>query len=127
MISIPQLSALPGAVAMPQLPQAQAAQPASDPAAARLPFEASLRAAQNASLRTARAKSVGEEFEAVALSSFVEHMLPPDDSAVWGGQHGKLWRGVFAQHLASEVAAGGGVGIADIINTMLEEQQGDRS
>jgi len=127
MTSIPPLSALQSADLMPQLPQTQDRQPAAEPTRARHAFEASLRSSAQASMRTARAKSVGEEFEAVALTSFVENMLPPDSSSVWGGQAGKLWRGVFAQHLASEVAATGGVGIADIVNTMLAEQQGDRS
>ena len=77
--------------------------------------------------RAARARTAGEEFEAVTLTAFVQHMLPNEDSIVWGGQAGRLWRGVFAQHLAAEVAATGGIGIADLINTMLEERKGDGS
>ncbi len=126
MTPISPLSALTNAAPLPALPEPNAGTPAA--VDARNPrFAEAIRAAAPAAERAALARSAGEEFEAVALTTFVQHMLPKDDSIVWGGEGGRLWRGVFAQHLASEVAATGGIGIADLINTMLEERKGDRS
>lgn len=77
--------------------------------------------------RAETTRNVGKEFEAVTLTTFVQHILPSEDSIVWGGEAGRLWRGVFAEHLAAEVARGGGIGIADLINSSLDQQNGERS
>ncbi|WP_226578769.1 rod-binding protein [Acuticoccus sediminis] len=126
MTTIPPINALPSADLTPPLPSSRAAHPAGT-GAAHPEFAEAIRAAASSAMRAQRDTSVGQEFEAVALTSFVQHLLPSEDSIVWGGQAGRLWRGVFAQHLASEVAAAGGIGIADIINTTLAERTGDGS
>jgi len=59
---------------------------------------------------------LGERFEAAVLTPLVTAILPPEDSSVWGGQAGKLWRGLFAEELSAATAASGGVGIADLID-----------
>lgn len=128
MTSITPITALKSELPATPLPQVnEAARTADRAVPGHVDFAHAIRAAKPAAARALEAKSVGREFEAVALTDFVEHMLPDDESIVWGGQAGKLWRGVFAQHLASEVAASGGIGIADIINSMLDEQKGPAS
>lgn len=72
--------------------------------------------------RGAERTSVGQEFEAVTLAPLVEAMLPARDSAFWGGDSGRLWRSVFAQHLAEDVAAGGGLGLADLIDQLITKE-----
>ena len=111
----------------PELPSARVGASAPAGAPSQAGFSATLRTAGFAAARAAEARSVGEAFEATTLTTFVQHMLPPEDSAVWGGRAGAMWRSVFAQNLAEDVARGGGIGIAEIINTMLAEQEGTRS
>lgn len=89
--------------------------------------EALSRAGHPARLGAAAPASVGEQFEAVTLTTFVSQMLPDGDSTVWGGSAGKMWRGLFAEHLAAEVARSGGIGIADVIDTMMVDRTGDEA
>jgi Rod binding domain-containing protein len=54
-----------------------------------------------------------EGFEAVALTSFVEAMLPKQASAVFGaGTAGDVWKSTLAEQIAAEMARSGGIGIA---------------
>lgn len=124
-MSITALSALAPSADPSGAAQSATAAPVSSPPAGG--FAGAVQGARLAAVHATQKASAGEEFEAVTLTSFVQLMLPPDDSVVWGGSAGRLWRGVFAQHLAADIAAQGGVGIADIINTMLEEREGDPS
>ncbi|WP_420392707.1 rod-binding protein [Acuticoccus sp.] len=89
------------------------------------PFAVAMRGTGSAAeARVAASQDVGRAFEAVTLGTFVSEMLPSDTSSFWGSDGGKLWRGVFAEHLAAEIAETGGVGIADLVNEMLDEREG---
>lgn len=53
-------------------------------------------------------------FEAMALSTFVETMLPERAEGVFGsGTAGSMWRSLLAEKIAAEMASAGGVGIAE--------------
>ncbi|MBJ3778657.1 rod-binding protein [Acuticoccus mangrovi] len=78
-----------------------------------------------AAVRAGEGAGVGQEFEAATLTTFLASMLPSDDSPVWGGSAGRLWRGLFAEHLAAEVARSGGIGIADVVDRMIADRTGD--
>ncbi len=66
-------------------------------------------------------KSPAEKFEAMILSQFVETMLPQDSEAVFGeGATGEIWKSMLAEQIANQLAASGGVGIADMISNTLD-------
>ncbi len=47
------------------------------------------------------------------LQSFIQEMLPKDAEHVFGkGAAGEIWKSMLAEQLATEIARGGGVGIA---------------
>jgi peptidoglycan hydrolase FlgJ len=54
------------------------------------------------------------QFEAFVLQSFVETMLPKDAESVFGsGTAGEVWKGMLAEKIGAELAASGGIGIAE--------------
>lgn len=56
------------------------------------------------------------QFESFVLRSFVETMLPKDNSSFFGsGTAGGIWRSMMAERLGDEIAAAGGIGIADLL------------
>ncbi|RFC62639.1 rod-binding protein [Fulvimarina endophytica] len=58
-----------------------------------------------------------QEFEAFALRSFVEEMLPSEASNFFGGgTAGNIWRSMMAEQLGEQLARDGGIGIADMIS-----------
>ncbi|MBO0661233.1 rod-binding protein [Jiella sp. MQZ9-1] len=64
------------------------------------------------------ARKVGplEQFEGFVLRSFVESMLPDKSSGFFGkGTAGEIWRSMLADQIGKEIAASGGIGIADVI------------
>ncbi|GAB4543404.1 MAG: rod-binding protein [Roseibium sp.] len=68
------------------------------------------------------AKSPGEKFEAMILTQFVETMLPDDAEMVFGkGASGEIWKSMLAEQVATQLAASGGVGIADLISDSLQK------
>jgi Rod binding domain-containing protein len=53
-------------------------------------------------------------FEAMALASFVEAMLPQRAHAVFGtGTAGQIWRSMLAEQIGAQMARAGGIGIAE--------------
>lgn len=66
---------------------------------------------------------IGLKFEAATLTSFLEQLLPSADSEAWGGEHGDMWRGIFAQYLADDIASSGGIGIAKVIDDSLSDRK----
>jgi len=69
----------------------------------------------------AGSKSPGEKFEAMILTQFVETMLPDDAEMVFGkGTSGEIWKSMLAEQVANQLAASGGVGIADMISDSLK-------
>lgn len=75
------------------------------------------------------AEGLGARFEAAVLTPLLTAILPSEDSMVWGGQAGKMWRGLFAEQLADATARSGGLGIAELIDAAVasrtQPQQGD--
>ncbi|WMS41817.1 rod-binding protein [Acuticoccus sp. MNP-M23] len=69
-------------------------------------------------------QTLGEKFEAAMMTPMIAAILPPDDSVVWGGSAGKMWRGLFAEEIATATASAGGFGIAQIIDRAIAEQTG---
>jgi hypothetical protein len=56
------------------------------------------------------------QFEAFVLQSFIEAMLPRHADSVFGsGTAGTLWKSMFAEKLAMELASSAGLGIADMV------------
>ena len=54
-----------------------------------------------------------EGFEAVALTTFVQEMLPQQATSVFGsGTAGEVWKSMMAEKIAGEMARAGGIGIA---------------
>lgn len=65
-------------------------------------------------------KSAAEKFEAMILTQFVETMMPQGAEAVFGeGTTGEIWKSMLAEQVAGQLAASGGVGIADFISNSL--------
>lgn len=88
-----------------------AARPANVAEAGRaLPYEMVSRGSKTGELKPA------QQFEAFVLQSFVESMLPKEDSAYFGeGTAGTIWKSMLAERIGAEMAAAGGVGIAAIL------------
>lgn len=62
-----------------------------------------------------------KKFEAVILEQFVKDMLPQDSSAVFGeGTAGDIWKGMMAEQIGKAVAKGGGIGIAQQLQSRSE-------
>lgn len=62
-------------------------------------------------------KTPAMQFEAFVLQTFVEAMLPKEADGVFGGgTSGDIWRSMLAEHMAAEIARGGGLGIATMID-----------
>ena len=61
-------------------------------------------------------KTPAMQFEAFVLQTFVEAMLPKEADGVFGGgTSGDIWRSMLAEHIATEVARSGNLGIANLI------------
>lgn len=61
-----------------------------------------------------RQDDVYSRFEAMALTTFVETMMPSRGDAVFGeGTSGRIWKGMLAEKIAAQLAEAGGIGIAD--------------
>lgn len=87
-----------------------ASKPVADPDAA---FEAARAKAKSVAVARPEAARAYEGFEAMALATFVESMLPDDAETVFGtGSAGDIWKSMLAQQIAGEMAKSGGVGIA---------------
>ncbi|WP_157961929.1 hypothetical protein [Acuticoccus kandeliae] len=89
------------------------------------PFARIFETIQSAAPRVETAPTLGQSFEAVVLTPLVAEMLPDDDNPVWGGSAGRLWRGLFAEHLAAEIAESGDLGIAVLVDRMMADRTGD--
>jgi len=73
-------------------------------------------------VKAGQGKSPAEKFEAMVLSQFVETMLPENAEAVFGeGATGEIWKSMLAEQVSNQLAASGGVGIADLISNTLNQ------
>lgn len=68
-------------------------------------------------LDTAGVRAVAEEFEAVFLSTMMQHMFSglETDGPFGGGQSEETWRSLLIEEYGKSIAAAGGIGIADEI------------
>jgi flagellar protein FlgJ len=73
-----------------------------------------------------------QQFESFVLRSFVESMLPQENSEYFGtGTAGKIWKSMLAERIGDEMAKDGGIGIAEMLGergskaTALEGAQHD--
>jgi Rod binding domain-containing protein len=86
------------------------------------------RAAAAAARLAAPAHDVNQKFEAVMLRRMVEEMLPKGSSSLYGeGTAGDIWRSLQADLMSQEMAKGGGVGLAKLLDKAqdrLGEQKG---
>lgn len=58
-----------------------------------------------------------QQFESFVLRSFVETMLPKENTSFFGsGTAGGIWRSMMAERLGEEIAASGGIGIAELLS-----------
>ncbi|WP_279483905.1 rod-binding protein [Aureimonas sp. SK2] len=114
------ISALASTAPADGSPKASAPQPA-DPAAT----EAFEKAMPNAPLKdvdfhhqTSRSGELRplQKFESFVLRSFIENMLPSQNTAFFGtGTAGNIWRSMLAEQIGDEMASAGGVGIAKML------------
>lgn len=57
-----------------------------------------------------------EKFESFVLQSFIQEMMPDEASQVYGsGVAGDFWKSMMAEKIAEQVAAAGGIGLADTV------------
>ena len=69
--------------------------------------------------------TTAREFEAVFLAQAVEEMLGSVESGSFGGGHAEeMWRSFLARAFADEMAAQGGIGIADSVDRAIAAYQG---
>jgi len=62
------------------------------------------------------------KFEAFMLQSFIMDMFTSDTSSVFGkGAGADFWKGLLAEKMADEMAQGGGIGIAALLDERAEQ------
>jgi hypothetical protein len=67
--------------------------------------------------------SPAQKFEALMMQQMVEGILPEDAESVFGsGTAGGIWKSMLAEQIGNQIAARGGVGIADMITTTLSKR-----
>jgi hypothetical protein len=60
-----------------------------------------------------RAAKARQQFEATLLNSFVNEMMPKEDSSAFGGGYaGDMWRSLLAEKVSDAIAKSGRLGIA---------------
>lgn len=63
-----------------------------------------------------KAAQAAKQFEAVVLQSFIQSMLPSNAVHAFGkGTAGDVMKSFLAEHIGRQLAAGSGIGIADLI------------
>ena len=57
-----------------------------------------------------------QQFESFVLRTFIDGMLPEDNSTYFGtGTAGKIWKSMLAERIGDEMAKDGGIGIAEML------------
>lgn len=63
---------------------------------------------------TQKPADAAQKFEAFVLQTFVQEMMPDEAEGVFGsGIAGDFWKSLMSEKVAEQVAARGGIGIAD--------------
>ncbi|WP_442754613.1 rod-binding protein [Methylocystis sp. JAN1] len=61
-------------------------------------------------------ESPGKKFEAFLLQTWLEMLLPKEESGVFGiGASGSFWRSLMAEQLGAQLAGAGGIGVQKLI------------
>lgn len=64
-----------------------------------------------------RPETPGQKFEAFLLGTWLEMLLPKEESGVFGlGGAGGVWRSLMAEQLGAQLAGSGGVGVQKLID-----------
>jgi Rod binding domain-containing protein len=64
----------------------------------------------------AKAKEVGQQFEALYLRQMLEECMPKDSEALFGnGTAGTVWRSMLADNLATTLSKTGTIGLAQMV------------
>ncbi|MBC8128984.1 MAG: rod-binding protein [Rhizobiaceae bacterium] len=114
-------------VAVPEAVEVNRARPsAAATAVSGKAFEDKLDAAKGVSERPVSAVYRGsksgqltpvQQFESFVLRSFVETMLPDENTSFFGtGTAGNIWKSMLAERIGEEMARDGGIGIADLLS-----------
>ncbi len=82
--------------------------------------------APSQSLRLAQARETAQKFEAVLIGQMAKIMLESaGDPGDFGGGHGEaMFRGVLAEHLGTQMARAGGIGLAPAVLDQILRLQG---
>jgi Rod binding domain-containing protein len=70
-------------------------------------------------------RKAAQEFEAVFLRQWVEQILPQSEAVFGEGPGADVWRSFMAEAVASELARGGGFGLAAMVLPAPEQMRGD--
>lgn len=71
-----------------------------------------------------RALSPAQKFEALMMQQMVEGILPEDAESVFGsGTAGGIWKSMLAEQIGNQMAARGGIGIAELIAKTLGKRE----
>jgi len=66
--------------------------------------------------RTRKVPDAAQKFEAFALQTFIQEMMPDTPEGVYGsGVAGDFWKSMMSEKIAEQVAERGSVGIADYV------------
>lgn len=71
-----------------------------------------------------RTLSPAQKFEALMMQQMVEGILPEDAESVFGsGTAGGIWKSMLAEQIGNQMAARGGIGIAELIAKTLGQRE----
>lgn len=100
----------------------------SDAIAKTIPGSAAPALAHSAPSRAQAAKAA-QEFEAVFLSQMLQPMFDgvKTDGTFGGGFAEEIYRGLMLENIGREMAASGGIGLADAVLAEMVKMQGDGS
>jgi len=85
-------------------------------AAAVVPFSPSGAQLQSAQRDASQPASAAQKFEAFLLQSWLETLLPKEETGVFGlGGAGNVWRSLVAEQLGEQLARAGGIGVRKLL------------
>lgn len=72
---------------------------------------------------SAQTASTFRDFEAVMLKEMVAQMMPREAGSIYGsGAAGGFWQSWMAGAIADQIAAAGGIGIADMLQDQFDQR-----
>jgi flagellar protein FlgJ len=80
-------------------------------------FSTGVAPSPSAARADAQTPSAGQKFEAFLLQSWLEILLPKEESGAFGsGGAGGVWRSLMAEQLGEQLARAGGIGVQKILS-----------